>query len=127
MSRTPAVHLADWPTHENVSFPAGATVPVPLETRQASTSPSPVTGRTKLGRPRRINTTARIQSTIKAVQGLGLAVGRVTYSPDGTVTVDINNQPAATKPNPKSPLASWDEALNDPNKTAIRQKIRRPT
>jgi hypothetical protein len=97
-------------------------------TRHASISAPPVTGRTipKPGRPPRINTTARVQSAVKAVQELGLTVGRVTLSPDGTVTVDTNHhQPAATKPNPKSPLASWDEALNDPNKTAIRQKIRR--
>jgi hypothetical protein len=73
---------------------------------------------------RRINTAARVQSAIRAIQAAGLPVGRVTVAPDGTVTVDTNNQPAVSKPDPKKPLVSWDEALNDPHQSSIRKKIR---
>jgi hypothetical protein len=75
---------------------------------------------------KRIHTNKRIKASIETAQSLGLTVRGFTVAADGSFTVDTSQQqPAATKPNPKSPEAAWDEALNDPNKTAIRQKIRR--
>jgi glucose/arabinose dehydrogenase len=64
------------------------------------------------GRRRRINTTARVQSAIKAAQAAGLVVRRVTIDPDGAIAVETGevNQPVAKTNNPKTPQgASWDD------------------
>jgi len=59
MSRTPAVHPADWPTHENVSFAAGASGSgaTGQSTRPATIDATPVTGRTA---PLRLSVAARL-------------------------------------------------------------------
>jgi hypothetical protein len=57
-----------------------------------------------------------MKSAVKVAQELGLTVNGFSRAPDGTVTVFTGNEPVATKPNPESPLASWDDVFNDADK-----------
>jgi hypothetical protein len=77
------------------------------------------------GQRRRINFSARFQSAVKVAQALGLK-GRLSMTHDGTtVAVDIGNQPVATNPDPKSPLAPWSEVFDDKDHTQIHKPLRR--
>jgi hypothetical protein len=77
-------------------------------TRPGAISPAPTR--------KRVHTNKRIKASIETAQSFGLTVRGFTVNADGSFTVDTNQQPAATKPNPKSPLATWDGAFDDKDK-----------
>jgi hypothetical protein len=96
--------------HEQLSFAPGATDPAaPKKFWTANPSMGIVTSTPTLGRPRRINTQARVQSAIKAAQNAGLVVKRVTITADGSITIVSQEEAQGDAASPDK-AASWDDA-----------------
>ena len=100
-----AVMLPSRPIHELLTFghsardSGGAGQPAAIE-RSLPSTPTP-------GR-RRINTTARVQSAIKAAQAAGLTIKRVTIAADGSVTISSQEETRGEGAGPDK-AATWDD------------------
>jgi hypothetical protein len=55
-------------------------------------------------------TKAQVRRAVKAAESAGLRVGKVTISPDGSITVESgDNTPLAVDGREKALAASWDD------------------
>jgi hypothetical protein len=55
-------------------------------------------------------TKAQVRRAVKAAESAGLRVGKVTISPDGSITVESgDNTPLAVDGREKTLAASWDD------------------
>jgi hypothetical protein len=74
------------------------------------------------GRRRRINTSARIQSAVRAAQSAGLTIKRLTVGPDGAITIETG-EPAASTLSKTTPLGSWEGVEHGKDRTQIRKSV----